>query len=45
MKKALIVTGGWEGHEPYKAGQIFNEFWPTFSIFQYNLLVRIFIFK
>ena len=26
MKKALIVTGGWEGHEPYKAGQIFNEF-------------------
>ena len=26
MKKALIVTGGWKGHEPYKAGQIFNEF-------------------
>ena len=26
MKKALIVTGGWEGHEPYKSAQIFNEF-------------------
>ena len=26
MKKALIVTRGWKGHEPYKAGQIFNEF-------------------